>query len=150
MRIILTLQMVLEMRNEHECLCYMGMDKCSLSGRINRSVAAYGCWNILENVLLPSVRRIYTEEDIPTFRLVQDNSAVHTAHIVKEWFVQHPEIEVFDWPTKSLDFNLIENIWEIIANLWVFGHESTKEHLVAHVRNSCEKLRYKPQNILKI
>ena len=40
--------------------------------------------NILETVLLPSVRRIYTEEDIPTFRLVQDNSAIHTARIVKE------------------------------------------------------------------
>ncbi|EZA61393.1 hypothetical protein X777_12300 [Ooceraea biroi] len=30
--------------------------------------------DILENVLLPSVRTIYPEENMPTFRLVQDNS----------------------------------------------------------------------------
>lgn len=40
--------------------------------------------NILETALLPSVRRIYTEEDMPTFRLIQDNSAVHTVYVVKE------------------------------------------------------------------
>lgn len=40
--------------------------------------------DILENVLLPSVCRIYSKGDMPTFRLVQDNSAVHTAHIVQE------------------------------------------------------------------
>jgi len=34
--------------------------------------------------MLPSVQRIYTKEDMPTFRLVQDNNAVHIAHIVKE------------------------------------------------------------------
>ena len=59
--------------------------------------------NILETVLLPAeAYRIYTEEDILTFRLVQDNNAVHIARIVKEWFAQHPEIEVLDWPAKSI------------------------------------------------
>lgn len=101
--------------------------------------------NILETVLLPSVRRIYTEEDMPTFRLVQDNSAVHTSHIVKEWFAQHPEIEVLDWPPKSPDLNLIENVWGAIANSWDCGHEKTKGNLVAHARNVWEGLRTQPE-----
>jgi len=37
--------------------------------------------------------------------------------------VQHPEIEVLDWPSKSSNLNLIENVWEAIVNLWNCGHE---------------------------
>ena len=87
--------------------------------------------NILD-VLFPSVRRIYIEEDIPTFRFVYDNCAVHTFHIVKEWFAQHSKIEVLDLLSKFPDFNLIENVWGVIANLWNCDHEKTKANLVAH------------------
>ncbi|XP_026829123.1 uncharacterized protein LOC113562825 [Ooceraea biroi] len=52
--------------------------------------------DILENVLLPRVRNIFTAADVPTFRLVQDNSAVYTSCIVQEWFAQHPEIVVLN------------------------------------------------------
>ncbi|KMQ83027.1 transposable element tc3 transposase [Lasius niger] len=101
--------------------------------------------DILENVLLPSIRRIYSEDDMPTFRLVQDNSAVHTAHVVWEWFAQHPEVEVLDWPAKSPDLNLIENIWAAIANSWDSGHERTRAQLVAHAKTVWESLRQKPE-----
>ena len=100
--------------------------------------------DILENVLLPSVRRIYSAEDMPTFRLVQDNSAVHTAHIVQEWFAQHPEIEVLKWPAKSPDLNLVENVWAEIANSWDTGHERTKEQLIDHAKTVWVNLRQKP------
>ncbi|EFN83058.1 Transposable element Tc3 transposase, partial [Harpegnathos saltator] len=99
--------------------------------------------DILENVLLPSVRRIYAEEDMPTIRLVQHNSAVHTSRIVQEWFAQHPE--VLNWPAKSPDLNLIENIWAIIVNSWDPGHERTRAALIAHARNAWEDLRREPQ-----
>lgn len=96
--------------------------------------------DILENVLLPSVRRIYPEDAWPIFRLVQDNSAVHTSHIVQEWFAQHPEIEVLDWPAKSPDLNLIENIWVVIVKSWIPDNERTRETLVAHAMNEWKKL----------
>lgn len=100
--------------------------------------------DILENVLIPSVRKIYSEDDVPTFRLVQDNSAVHTAQIVQEWFAQHPEIEVLNWPAKSPDLNLIENVWAEIVNSWIPGHERTRAQLVAHAKSVWESLRQKP------
>lgn len=99
--------------------------------------------DILENVLLPSVRNIYTAADVPTIRLVQDNSAVHTAHIVTEWFAQHPEIYVLNWPAKSPDLNLIENVWAQIVNTWVPGYERTRKALVEHAKNAWEELRCK-------
>jgi len=82
---------------------------------------------------------------MPTFRLVQDNSPVHTAGIVQEWFAQHPEIEVLDWPAKSPDLNLIENIWAAIVNSWDPGNERTKARLVMHAKNAWENLRQKPE-----
>lgn len=101
--------------------------------------------DILENVLLPSVRKIYSKDDMPTFRLVQDNSAVHTAHVVQEWFAQHPEIEVLDWPAKSPDLNLIENVWAAITNSWEAGHERNKAQLIVHAKTAWENLRQRPQ-----
>jgi len=59
--------------------------------------------------------------------------------------VQLPEIEVFDWPPKSLDLNLIENVWGAIVNLWDCSHERTKENLVAHARNIWKGLKRKPE-----
>ena len=65
--------------------------------------------DILE-VLLPTVRAMAFPDQDP-FYLVQDNSPIHTSRVVKNWFREHPEIEVLPHPPKSPDLNLLEHVW---------------------------------------
>ena len=43
----------------------------------------------------------------------QDNASVHTANYSKWWMSTHG-FNVLDWPAHSLDFNPIENLWDIV------------------------------------
>lgn len=71
---------------------------------------------ILEEVLLPSVRAVLFPDRMP-FSLVQDNSPIHSARIVKLWFQDHPEISVLPHPPRSPDLNPIEHIWATMTKM---------------------------------
>jgi len=90
---------------------------------------------ILEDVFLPSVRAIYSAEEMPVIRLVQDNSAVHTSHETQAWFRNHPEIQLVHWPARSPDLNLIENVWAQMVRQWEPRRERTTAALVNHERS---------------
>jgi len=71
--------------------------------------------DVLENVMLPTVRNLLPGARI-TF--VQDNSAVHRARIVEDWFQNHPEIRRIQWPARSPDLNPIEHMWASMVRHW--------------------------------
>ncbi|KAK9701990.1 DDE superfamily endonuclease [Popillia japonica] len=100
---------------------------------------------ILEDVLLPSVRQIYPAPQPITF--VPDNSAVHTARVVRDWFEDHDEIEVIPWPAKSPDLNPIENLWAAMCNMWDQRDvlvPRNRENLHNHVTEIWESFRGRP------
>lgn len=65
--------------------------------------------NILETSLLPSVRA-YALPEPENILLVQDRSPIHTSRAMTQWFREHPEIQLVDWPPKGCDCNPIENL----------------------------------------
>jgi len=46
----------------------------------------------------------------------QDNAAVHTAKIIKKFFVEN-QIKTLKWPAKSPDINITEDVWRMISAL---------------------------------
>jgi hypothetical protein len=61
-------------------------------------------------VLEAEVAPIYTTLDLG-YVFIQDNASIHTAHKVKDWFLDYSIAYIKDWPPYSLDLNPIEHIW---------------------------------------
>lgn len=101
---------------------------------------------LLQDVLLPSVREVYSEDDMPTIRLALDDSSVHGSEAVRKWFASHTEIEVLRWPAKSPDLNIMDNVWACMVKNWRLTEVArNRDTLVSHVMHAWDKLRESPE-----
>ena len=88
--------------------------------------------------------RLTAEQFIPQpqpIYLAMDNAPIHNAHIVREWFHQHPDVIRLPWPARAPDLNPIEHLWSQITNKWDYNEVRDKETLVNHSCNIWESLR---------
>ncbi|KAK3917603.1 Transposable element Tc3 transposase [Frankliniella fusca] len=101
--------------------------------------------DILEGVLLPAMTERLGEG--APFRFVQDNAPIHTAHVVRDWFEEHPFITKLPWPASSPDMNLNENLFGLIALEWDPRFERTAEALDQHAREVFAAVQRRPPNL---
>ena len=66
----------------------------------------------LESGLLPVAADVFGEQQ--TFVFQQDNGAIHTARITREWLSTR-SIRTLPWPARSPDLNIIENVRGLLA-----------------------------------
>lgn len=97
--------------------------------------------DLLENVLKPGVRAVMPEEDFPTIRVVQDNSGVHRAALVRDWYNNNPDFEKIDWPAYAQDLNPIENVWGNMQRSWISGALRNREELRQRVNEVWETVQ---------
>ncbi|OXU26316.1 hypothetical protein TSAR_007759 [Trichomalopsis sarcophagae] len=81
---------------------------------------------LLNNYLLPGVNARYPG-DAPV-NIIEDNSLIHTARIVRDWYLTHPP--------RSPDLNFIENVWSKMVIDWVPQAAQNVEDLEQRVRHS--------------
>ena len=98
---------------------------------------------ILEEVLIPTVRAMVFPPPDP-IKLVQDLSPIHTSRIVNDWFSDHPEIELIDWPPKGCDMNPIKNLWSMMSRDWEVGEHRTIDGIRQKAFEVWESLRRRP------
>ena len=77
---------------------------------------------LLDEKTLPRIRREMGND----FVLQQDNCSIHVSKLMKEWMAK-VNMTTLEWPARSPDLNLIENVWEMLAQLVYDGPEITKE-----------------------
>ena len=89
-----------------------------LKGRLNSKSYKQS----LDELALPRIRREMRND----FILRQDNCSIHVSKLIKEWKVK-VNMTTLEWPARSPDLNLIENVWEMLAQLVYDEPEITKE-----------------------
>ena len=97
--------------------------------------------DVLNNIMLPTVRVVFPTDDFRTINFVQDNCPIHRARIVQSWFNAHEEVNVIPWPSRSPDLNPIENLWAIMVQRWDGRNERSPEQLKEHCNEVWENLR---------
>ena len=89
---------------------------------------------------------------------MRDNSRVHIAIIVQDWFAER-DIDVMDWPPYSPDMNPIENLWKLLKAkiielylelITMKDYDATKRHLIRAVKEAWELLEEDLLNTLAL
>jgi hypothetical protein len=93
------------------------------------------------------------KEHLPTILnfdsiFMQDNASIHTAYLVRDWFLEMG-IELVDHPPYSPDLNPIENLWKLLKAkiielypelITMRDNDSTKELLIPAAQEAWELL----------
>lgn len=82
----------------------------------------------------------------------QDNSPIHTARVVRNWFDEN-QIQVLPWAAKSPDMNPIENIWGFMTKQ-IYNHEfrpRNRDELIDAIQNEWNSLNdnYNMRNLIE-
>ena len=103
---------------------------------------------ILEDVVLPSVNRLFGEDEV--LNVIEDNSTVHRSDVVNDWYAEHPRFNRLKLPPKSPDINVIENVWAEMVRTWRPQIGETQAQLIERVQEFWESMRDKPEYFRKL
>ncbi|CAB0044285.1 unnamed protein product, partial [Trichogramma brassicae] len=73
---------------------------------VDRKLNSDGYLDLLEDVFVPTINQVFGNQC--TINVIEDNSAIHTAHIVRNWWRDQPRFNRLELPPRSQEINIIE------------------------------------------
>lgn len=90
----------------------------------------------LESFIKPLFEELTDGECI----LQQDNASIHCAAETREW-LSHSGLQTMQWPSRSPDLNIIENVWAMLSSIVYDGKQyNSKESLWIAIQKATEKI----------
>jgi hypothetical protein len=91
--------------------------------------------HILQNLMVPSVRMLYTEDII---HLQQDHSSIHDSLLIQEWLSWQADVKFLDRPPRAPDMNRIEKMWGEVKRKMQEPGRSSRPEIAMSYRPLCQ------------
>lgn len=110
-------------------ISYNGAGQIKKTGR-NFNAVAYK--RMLQSSF-QAMKNLTESDSLQELVFQQDNNSIHAAKTTKDYLARKNFGEVLNWPARSPDLNIIENVWARMMQNWVAVRPRTEASIIDEV-----------------